>query len=100
MVEKWANEKGVEVRVILFPLPIHPQAFGNSASLICDKKGWQEYKSGYTSGSQCEEGKEKIESNRNLAEKYSINGTPTFIGMNGKIHIGVPTEQDLDKLIN
>lgn len=100
IVEKWANEKGVEVRVILYPLPIHPQAFVKSVALLCDKKGWEEYKNGYTSGSQCEEGKKKIESNLQLAEKYRINGTPTFIGMNGKIHVGVPTEQDLDKLIN
>jgi len=100
VVEKWANEKGVEVRVILYPLPIHPQAFGKSVALVCDGKGWEEYKSGYVSSSQCEEGKKKIESNLQLAEKYGINGTPTFIGMNGKIHAGLPTEQDLDKLIN
>uniref|UniRef100_A0A7C5X4A6 DsbC family protein n=1 Tax=Thermocrinis ruber TaxID=75906 RepID=A0A7C5X4A6_9AQUI len=100
IVEKWANEKGVEVRAILFPLPIHPQAFGKSVALICDKKGWEEYKNGYTSNNQCEDGKKKVESNLQLAEKYGIRGTPTFIGMNGKIHIGVPIEQDLDKLIN
>jgi thiol:disulfide interchange protein DsbC len=100
IVEKWATEKGVEVRVILYPLPIHPQAFEKSVALVCDKKGWEEYKSGYTSNNQCEEGKKKIESNLLLAERYGINGTPTFIGMNGKIHVGVPIEQDLDKLIN
>ncbi len=99
IVEKWANEKGVEVRVILFPLPIHPQAFGKSVALVCDKKGWEEYKSGYTSSNQCEEGKKKIENNLLLAERYGINGTPTFIGMNGRIHSGLPTEQDLDTLI-
>ncbi len=99
IVEKWANEKGVEVRVILFPLPIHPQAFVKSVALVCDKKGWEEYKSGYNSNNQCEEGKKKIESNLQLAEKYGISGTPTFIGMNGKIHTGLPTEQDLDKLV-
>jgi thiol:disulfide interchange protein DsbC len=99
IVEKWANEKGVEVRVILFPLPIHPQAFGKSVALVCDKKGWEEYKSGYNSNNQCEDGKKKIENNLQLAEKYGINGTPTFIGMNGKIHAGLPTEKDLDKLI-
>ncbi len=100
IVEKWAIEKGVEVRVILYPLPIHPQAFGKSVALLCDKKGWQEYKSGYNSENQCEEGKKKIENNLLLAERYGINGTPTFIGMNGKIHVGVPSEQNLDKLIN
>jgi thiol:disulfide interchange protein DsbC len=99
IVEKWAIEKGVEVRVILFPLPIHPQAFGKSVALVCDKKGWEEYKSGYNSNNQCEDGKKKIENNLKLAEKYGINGTPTFIGMNGKTHAGVPTVQDLDRLI-
>jgi thiol:disulfide interchange protein DsbC len=99
IVEKWAIEKGVEVRVILFPLPIHPQAFGKSVALLCDKKGWEEYKSGYNSGSQCKDGKKKIESNLSLAERYGISGTPTFIGMNGKIHTGVAAEKDLDRLI-
>ncbi len=60
IVEKWANEKGVEVRVILFPLPIHSQAFGKSVTLVCDKKGWEEYKNGYTSNNQCEKGKKKL----------------------------------------
>jgi len=99
IVEKWANEKEVEVRVILFPLPIHPQAFDKSVALICGKKGWEEYKSGYNSKNQCEDGKKKVESNLQLAEKYGIGGTPTFIGMNGRVHAGVPTEKDLDKLV-
>jgi len=99
IVEKWAIEKGVEVRVILYPLPIHPQAFGKSVALVCDKKGWEEYKSGYNSNNQCKDGEKKIENNLFLAEKYGISGTPTFIGMNGKIHTGVPTEKELDKLV-
>jgi thiol:disulfide interchange protein DsbC len=99
VVEKWANEKGVEVRVILFPLPIHPQAFEKSVALICDKRGWEEYKSGYSSNNQCKDGKKKIEDNFQFAERYDISGTPTFVGMNGKIHTGLPTEKDLDKLV-
>jgi thiol:disulfide interchange protein DsbC len=54
---------------------------------------------GITPNNQCEDGKKKIESNLQLAEKYGIDGTPTFIGMNGKIHAGLPTEQDLDGLV-
>ncbi|WP_448588164.1 DsbC family protein [Thermocrinis sp.] len=100
IVEKWAKEKGVEVRVVLFPLPIHPDAFPKSVSLICDKKGWEEYKSGYRSQNQCEDGKRKLEGNLALAEKFGIGGTPTFIGSNGRIHSGLPTEEDLNKLIN
>ena len=100
IVEKWAKEKGVEVRVILFPLPIHPGAFPKSVSLICDKKGWEEYKSGYKSENQCEDGKRKVEENLALGERIGIGGTPTFVGSNGKIHSGLPTEEDLNKLIN
>jgi len=100
IVEKWAKEKGVEVRVILFPLPIHPDAFPKSVSLICDKKGWEEYKSGYRSANQCEYGKRKVEENLALGEKIGISGTPTFVGSNGRIHVGLPTEEDLNKLIN
>ncbi|WP_333785052.1 DsbC family protein [Thermocrinis sp.] len=100
IVEKWAQEKGVEVRVVLFPLPIHPDAFPKSVSLICDKKGWEEYKNGYKSNNQCEEGKRKVEGNLALAERFGINGTPTFIGSNGRIHSGLPTDEDLNKLIN
>jgi thiol:disulfide interchange protein DsbC len=78
------------------------EGFLKAASLsrnICDKKGGEEYKSGYSSKNQCEDGEKKIESNLQLAERYGISGTPTFIGMNGKIYTDLPTEQDLDKLI-
>jgi thiol:disulfide interchange protein DsbC len=43
--------------------------------------------------------RKRLKATLQLAEKYGIDGTPTFIGMNGKIHAGLPTEQDLDKLI-
>jgi thiol:disulfide interchange protein DsbC len=116
IVEKWAMKKGVEVRVILFPsinelAPIcnqkgciftllpRSEAVGKAVSLICDKKGWEEYKRGYNSKNQCKAGKKKIESNLKLGEEYGIEEAPTFIGMNGRVYAGVPTEQDLDKLI-
>lgn len=99
IVEEWAKKNNVEVRVILYPLPIHPDAFPKSVSLVCDKKTWEDYKRGYM-GSQCEEGKKKVQSNLELGQKLGINGTPTFIGMNGKVQSGLPTEDDLNKLIN
>ncbi len=100
IIEEWAKKNNVQVRLILFPLPIHPEALNKSVALICDKKGFKEYAEGYTSNNQCEEGKKAIEANLELMNKLGIGGTPTFIGMNGKMHSGVPTEEDLNKLIN
>jgi thiol:disulfide interchange protein DsbC len=66
IVEKWANEKGVEVRVILFPLPIHPQAFEKSVSLVCDKKGWEEYKAGITPTTSVRTERERLKATYSL----------------------------------
>ncbi|MEJ5338726.1 MAG: DsbC family protein [Aquificaceae bacterium] len=100
VVEEWAKKNNVQVRLIFFPLPIHPEAFGKAVAVICDKKGFKEYAEGYTSQNQCEEGKKAVQSNLELMNKLGIGGTPTFIGMNGKMHSGLPTEEDLNKLVN
>ncbi|RMH81016.1 MAG: DsbC family protein [Acidobacteria bacterium] len=100
IVEEWAKKAGVQIRLIFFPLPIHPEAFGKSVAVICDKKGFKEYTEGYTSQNQCEEGKKAVQSNLELMQKLGVSGTPTFIGMNGKVHSGLPTEEDLNKLVN
>lgn len=100
IIEEWAKKSGVQVRLILYPLPIHPQAFDKSVALICDKKGFKEYAEGYTSKNLCEEGKKKIQANLKLMEKLGVGGTPTFIGMNGKVLTGLPPEEELNKLIN
>ena len=103
IIEEWAKKNNVEVRYILFPLPIHPEAFPKSVAMICGKGKVEELygdlSKDFISQNQCEEGKKAIEENLKLAEKLGIGGTPTFIGMNGKIHSGVPTEEDLDALI-
>ncbi|SNZ12138.1 DsbC family protein [Hydrogenobacter hydrogenophilus] len=100
IIEEWAKKNNVQVKVILFPLPIHPDAFGKSVALVCDKKGWNELVKGYDSKNQCEDGKKKVSENLQFLSQLGVNGTPTFIGMNGKMQSGVPTEEDLNKLIN
>lgn len=99
-IEEWAKKNNVQVKVILFPLPIHPEAFGKSVALVCDKKGWDELVKGYNSKNQCDEGKKVITDNLQFLSQLGVNGTPTFVGMNGKMHSGVPTEEDLNKLVN
>ncbi len=100
VLEEWAKKQGVQIKVLLFPLPIHPEAFDKSVALICDKKGFKELDQGYTSSNQCEEGKRKVQDSIDYLQKLGIGGTPTFIGSNGKMHSGVPTEEDLNRLIN
>ncbi len=100
IIQEWAKKNSVIIKVILFPLPIHPEAFGKSVALVCDKKGFEELKEGYTSKNQCEQGKKVISDNLQFLSQLGVNGTPTFIGMNGKMQSGVPTEEDLNKLIN
>lgn len=103
ILEEWAKKNAVEVRYILFPLPIHPEAFPKSVAMICGKGDVKNLYEGlsqdFISKNQCEEGKRAVESNIMLMEKLGVSGTPTFVGMNGKIHSGVPTEEDLNNLI-
>ncbi|MFN3814495.1 MAG: DsbC family protein [Aquificaceae bacterium] len=104
IVEEWAKKNGVMIKFILFPLPIHPKAFDKSVALVCGNGGYkelyQELSQDYISKNQCEKGKKVISDNLQFLSQLGVNGTPTFIGMNGKMQSGVPTEEDLNKLIN
>ncbi len=100
ILKDWADKNNVQVKVILFPLPIHPEAFGKSASLICEKRGFVDLMTGNYGTNQCDQGKAKVQQNIEfLAQRLGIGGTPTFIGMNGLMHSGVPEKEDLDKLV-
>ncbi len=100
ILKDWADKNGIQIKVLLFPLPIHPEAFGKSASLICEKKGFEDLMKGNYGNNQCDQGKAKVQQNLEfLAERLGVGGTPTFVGMNGFMHSGVPTQEDLDKLV-
>lgn len=99
IIDEWSKKNNIQIKLIFLPLPNHSEAIKKSISVICDKKGFKEYIQGYQSPNQCGDGKKAVESNLSLMRKLGVNSTPTFIGMNGKIHIGVPTEEDLNRLI-
>ncbi len=100
ILKEWADKNSVQIKVILFPLPIHPSAFGKSVSLICEKRSFEDLVEGNYGNKECEEGKAKVQQNLEfLTQRVGINGTPTLIGMNGRYHLGVPTEEDLKKLV-
>lgn len=101
ILEEWAKRNGVEVRIIFFPLPIHPNAKPKAIDIICSKnKKYEEIHSDFEPKNLCEEGKKKVEENIKYLSKIGVSGTPTLIGMNGKVIPGLPrSEEDLNKLI-
>ena len=100
IIKKWAKEKGVEIRHIFFPLPIHPKAKDKAIDIICSGKGYEYVHKDFEPKHICEKGKEKVERNIRYLSKLGVSGTPTIIGQNGKVLIGMPrSEKDLDELI-
>jgi len=101
MLKKWAKENKVQIKVILYPLPIHPKAKPKSIALICDKKGYDDiHKKDLKTKNQCEAGKKAIEANLKFLQELGVSGTPTIIGMNGKLIVGLPrSPEELNSLI-
>lgn len=101
ILKEWADKNKVALKVILYPLPIHPQAKGKAVALICDNRKLEDVHNNYTSKNQCEKGIKAVEANMKFLGELGINGTPTLIGMNGNVVQGLPrSESELDSLID
>ncbi len=99
-LKKWADKNNVQIKVILYPLPIHPKAKDKSIAMICDKRGYDDMHTYENTKNLCEEGKRAIEANLKLMEELGVTGTPTLIGMNGRYIVGLPRSlEDLNTLI-
>jgi len=100
MLKEWADKSNVQIRVILYPLPIHPQAKPKAVAMVCDGKGYEDIHAELSTKNQCEEGKEAIEGNLKFLEEVGVSGTPTVIGMNGRYVVGLPrSPEELEELI-
>lgn len=100
MLKEWADKNSVQIKVILYPLPIHPEAKPKSIAMVCDKKGYDSIHKDVSTKNQCKEGKEAIEKNLEFLQKLGVSGTPTVIGMNGKYIVGLPrSPEELNNLI-
>jgi len=100
MLKEWADRNKVQIKVILYPLPIHPEAKKKSISMVCDGKGYDDIHKKVSTKNQCEKGKKAIEENIRFLQSIGVSGTPTIIGMNGKYLVGVPQSlSDLDRLV-
>ncbi|MEO0279047.1 MAG: DsbC family protein [candidate division WOR-3 bacterium] len=98
---KWADRRNVTIKVVLLPIKeLHPEAYGKSVSLICENRGFQDYINKNFGNSDCKAGREKVDSAISLAKRIGVSGTPTFIGMNGKKIVGLPSNiEELDNLL-
>ncbi len=94
VLKDWATKNKVQIKVILYPLPIHPKAKDKSIAMVCDKRGYDDMHTYKNTKNLCEEGKRAIEANVKLMEEIGITGTPTLIGMNGRYVVGLPRSLD------
>jgi len=100
ILKDWAEKNKVKVKVILYPLPIHPQAKPKAVAMVCDKKGYDDIHKDVNTKNQCEKGKKAIEENVKFLSEIGVSGTPTVIGMNGKYIVGMPrSPEELKSLI-
>ncbi len=98
IVKKLADEGKLRAHILLFPLSFHKGAKEESISIICDNKGIEGLESRYKSDNQCEKGKKKVEETVALLQAKGIRGTPSYIFMNGKVHVGlISSEEELLK---
>ncbi len=91
-IQQWAFDKKVEVRVVLFPLPMHPAAKEKSIRGICGSMTFDHYVRADYSGQPCKAGEDKIAASIDVARKLAVDGTPTFIGPKGKRAVGFSRE--------
>ncbi|WP_461831441.1 DsbC family protein [Aquifex sp.] len=100
MLKDWAKKNNVQIRHIFYPLPIHPKAKDKAIDIICSGKGYEYAHKDFEPKNLCERGREKVEKNIEFLSKLGVSGTPTLIGMNGRVQVGLPrSEGELDKLI-
>ncbi len=100
MLKEWAKKNNVQIKVILYPLPIHPQAKPKAIAMVCDKKGYDDIHKNVNTKNQCEKGKKAVEKNMKLLQEIGVSGTPTVIGMNGRYIVGLPrSPEELKSLI-
>jgi len=100
ILKEWAKENHVEIRHIFFPLPMHPKAKDKAIDIICTGKGYEYAHKDFEPQNLCDKGRKKVEKNIKYLSELGVSGTPTLIGMNGQVLIGLPgSKNDLNELI-
>ena len=92
-VRDFAEKRKIEIKVVFFPLPMHDGAKEKAVKGICSKMDYGRYLEGDYNGSLCKEGDEIIKKSLSIGESLELNGTPTFIGPDGKRAVGFDAKQ-------
>ena len=87
-----ADKGEIQVKVLMFPLPMHKGAREQCVAVVCDKKGFDALESGYKSDNQCAEGAKLVDATIALLSSKGISGTPTYLFADGKFQSGLPTD--------
>jgi len=87
-VKKLADKYGIEVKLVWFPLPIHPGAEKKAESFICEKKNFNDYLEDDYGKKSCKMGEEKVRKSIRIGQELGIDGTPTFFLDDGTKIVG------------
>jgi len=101
ILEKFAKEKEIKVKIIIRPEKINHQAYEIALSSLCDKKGFEDMLKGYNSKRSCEEGRKVLDENMKfIEERMNIpHKNPIVITSDGKLFSGKLTEDILERLL-
>jgi thiol:disulfide interchange protein DsbC len=84
-----AGKGEIQVKVLMFPLPMHKGAREQCIAVVCDKKGFDDLEGGYKSDNQCADGVKLVDGTIALLSSKGISGTPTYLFADGRFQSGV-----------
>jgi len=84
-----ANKGEIQVKVLLFPLPMHKGAREQCVAVVCDKKSFDDLENGYNSDNQCADGAKLVDGTIALLSSKGISGTPTYLFSDGRFQSGL-----------
>ncbi len=96
-----SKRRDIAFYIKLFPLPIHPDAYGQSKAIVCAKSAAMlddAFAGKKLAPATCDT--DEIDNNLELGKKLGINGTPAIIFPDGRLLPGFVTEDVLIELID
>lgn len=92
-LKDFADQYGVEIKVVFFPLPMHENARPKAEKAICAGISYADYIEGNYPGETCKDGVDKVAKSMEVLTKLKVNGTPTFITEKGRLIVGFDPAQ-------
>lgn len=97
-LKDFADQYGIEIRVVFYPLPMHEGAKEKAEKALCTPMSFEDYLGNKYPDKTCKEGAERVAKGIDLLQKIKINGTPTFITDRGQTIVGFNPDNLRDAL--